>query len=161
MSPTSQAVEGVRAPSDALLAPAPEAARTTSSSSSSSLCRGAVRLEQLDRVPDDLVEDVLGIELARELAARLREPLRERPGPALELVQLAALERAPGRTGDVPGQLELLVGEDALAHEEDERQARLGPARLRQRHREQRAEADGIGGRGKPVGEAAVLRERP
>ena len=52
-----------------------------------------------------LIEHVVGVELARELAPGPGEALRERAGAALALEQLAPLERAARRGGDLAGEL--------------------------------------------------------
>ena len=67
-----------------------------------------------------LVQHVVRIELPGQLPAGPREPLRQRPGAALALVELAALEGTARGAGDVAGELELLLGEDLLAREEDQ-----------------------------------------
>ena len=160
MSPTSHVVDGTRAAVD------PARPRAAGRADDELVLleqphRGAVGLEQVDRVLDDLVEHVLGIELTGELAARLRQPLRERPRAALELVQLAALEGAARRARHVPRQLQLLVREASLADEEDDREPRLGPrgcgSGTASSERKPAASADATSA----VREAAVLRERP
>jgi hypothetical protein len=82
--------------------------------------RRAVSGEQLDGVAHGLVQHVVRIELPGELPAGPREPLRKRPGAALTLEELTALEGSASGAGDVAGQLELLLGEDLLAREEHE-----------------------------------------
>jgi hypothetical protein len=90
--------------------------------------RGASDLKQLDGGAHSDIEQVVRVELARQLDAGSRKPLGERAGTALALVQLAPLERAAGCTGDVSGQLELLVPEHRLAPEEDDHERETAPA---------------------------------
>ena len=158
MSPTSQAVDGVRAPTDS-------SSPVTGGRAHDHLValeqpnRGASGLEQLDGGAHGDVEQVVRIELAGELDAGAREPLRERAGAALALVQLAPLERAAGRTGDVARQLELLVAEHRLAAEEDDHEPEPVTGRLDERNREQRVAVRLLGGLREPGGEAAVVAE--
>ncbi len=99
--------------------------------------RGASGLEQLDGGAYGDVEQVVRVELAGELHAGAREPLRKRAGTSLALVQLASLERAAGCTCDMARELELLVSEHRLAPEEDDHQREPGTGRLDERNREQ------------------------
>ncbi len=80
--------------------------------------------EQAGCEPSEALEHDLGIQLAGQLAPGAREPLRERAGAPLELVQLAALERAACRAGDMTRQLELLVGEAVLRRRRTRARAR-------------------------------------
>ena len=100
--------------------------------------RGASGLEQLDGRAYGDVEQVVRVELAGELDAGTRKPLRKRAGTSLALVQLASLERAAGCTRDVARELELLVAEHRLAAEEDDHQREARTGRLDERNREQR-----------------------
>src|SRR5207237_1680384 len=82
-----------------------------------------------------------GVEFGREQAARARELLRQRAGAALCLEQLASLERPACGAGQVPRQLEIVVGEAALLREEDEHERGLLSARCLDRRGEERAVA--------------------
>ena len=160
MSPTSQAVDG---------------ARVSSASTSPGACgradddlvalehshRGTVAAEQLDGVPHRLVEDVVRVELAGEIAAGPREALRQLPGAPLPLVEIAALERAARGRRHVRRQLELRVVEGALALEEDEHEAGTFAAGLLERDGQERASVGRRSGRSKPRTEAIVLAEPP
>ena len=121
--------------------------------------RGAARLEQLDRGAHGDVEQVVRVELAGELDAGARKPLRKRAGTSLALVQLAPLERAAGRTRDVARELELLVREDLLAAEEDDHQRKACTGRLDERNREQRFAICFRGGVREAGGEATVVAQ--
>ena len=94
-------------------------------------------LQQLDGRAHGDVEKIVRVELARQLDARAREPLRQRAGTTLALVQLTPLERAASCTGDMACQLELLVPEHRLAPEEDDHQRETGTRRLHERNRKQ------------------------
>ena len=85
--------------------------------------RARVGVHELRRLLDDLVENRGRVELGREQAARARQLLRERPRAPLRLEQLAALERAARRVGEVARELEVVFGEDALLREEDDDEA--------------------------------------
>ena len=80
-------------------------------------------VDERRRLLHDLVEHRGRIELAREQPARARQLLRERAGAALGLEQLAPLERAARRVGEMAGELEVVVAERALLGEEDEDEA--------------------------------------
>ena len=121
--------------------------------------RGALGAHELHRVADGLVEHVVGVELAGELAAGPGEPLRQRAGAPLPLVELASLERAAGRAGDALGQRELLVVEHFLAREEDEHEPDAVARRLRQGHGEQRAPVGRRSRAAEPFAEAAVVEQ--
>src|SRR5688572_17443872 len=84
--------------------------------------------------------------------------LRERAGAALQLERLAPLERAAGGRGQLPHELEVVVGERALLGEEDDDQPAALAACLLHRYGEQRA---GVrrGERLVPAGEALVVGE--
>ena len=112
-------------------------------------------------MPDRCVEDVVRIELARELAAGLGEPLRQVARPAFALVELAALERAARGRRDLRRELELIVVERALALEEDEHETRSLAPRLLQRNGQQRASPGGRRRGPEPVAEAVVVPEPP
>ena len=94
-------------------------------------------LQQLDGGGHGDVEVIVRVELAGQLDARTREPLRERAGTTLALVQLTPLERAAGCTCDMARQLELLVSEDRLAPKEDDHQRETGTRRLNERNGKQ------------------------
>ena len=82
--------------------------------------RARVGAEQRRRVLDDLLEHGVGIELGGEQAARARELLRERACAPLRLVEVAAAEGAARDVRELPGELEVVVGEAALLGEADE-----------------------------------------
>ena len=93
--------------------------------------RARVGVHELRCLLHDLVEDRGRVELGREQPAGAGQLLRERTGAALRLEELAALERAARRIGEVARELEVVVGEDALLREEDgDEAARLVPRRL-------------------------------
>ena len=106
---------------------------------------------------DGLVEHVVGIELAGELPPGPCKPLRQRPGAALALVELASLQGAARRAGDLLGQRELLVVEHLFACEEDEHEPDAAARRLRQGHGQQRAPVRPPLPPGEPFAEAAVV----
>ena len=137
MSPTSQAVDGVRAPTDSTL-PLARGGAPDDLVALEQPNRGAAGLEQLDGRAYGDVEQVVRVELAGELDAGARQPLRKRTGTPLALVQLAPLERAAGCTRDMARELELLVPEHRLAAEEDDHQREARTGRLDERNREQR-----------------------
>ena len=91
--------------------------------------RAGLGVDERRRLLHDLVEDGRRIELAREQPARARQLLRERAGPALGLEQLATLERAARRIGEMARELEVVVAERALLGEEDERRGRRPASR--------------------------------
>ena len=119
---------------------------------------GAVGVEQLGHLPRELVEDRARVELDRQLAAGARELLCEPARAPLELVRLAALERATRGARDLLRQLEVVVGEEPLVREEDDHEAAALATGLLERHGKQR-----LGARrfrlGAPGGEALVPRE--
>ncbi len=86
-----------------------------------------VRVQQARRLSRDLLEHDRGIEARPEERPEPREPLRERARAALALEELAPLERALRGVADVPGEKHVLVGERALAVEEDDARVRLLP----------------------------------
>ena len=119
--------------------------------------RGALDAHELHGVADGLVEHVVGIELAGELPPGPCKPLRQSPGAALALVELASLQSAARRAGDPLGQRELLVVEHLLGLVEDEHEPDAAARRLRQRHGQQRAPAGRSRRLGEPFAEAAVV----
>jgi len=149
--------------------------------------RAGFGAEQRGRLLHHLVEDGRRVELGREQAARSRQLLRERARGALGLEQVAALERATGRVGEMDGKLEVVVGELAGFGEEDEHEAAASLPRRLDGSREQRARAGpdsectplwieavvvryggrredpalGRGGRQSPGGVGKPARERP
>ena len=78
MSPTSQAVEGARV-SSASTSPGPAGRADDDLVALEHPRRGTVAAEQLDGVPHRPVEDVVRVELARQVAAGPREALRQLP----------------------------------------------------------------------------------
>jgi hypothetical protein len=78
---------------------------------------------------DDLAQDRIRIELARQQRAGSCELLCDRPRLPFRFVELGALERAASRTGEVVGELDLVVGEGLLLREEDEPETRLVASR--------------------------------
>jgi hypothetical protein len=110
-------------------------------------------------MPDGLIEHVVGIELAGERSPGSGQPLRQRSGAALTLVELASLQGSARSSGDTPSQFELLVVEYLLAREEDEHKADAMPGRLRQGHGEKRTPVRRVGRAGQPVAEAVVVEQ--
>ncbi len=101
--------------------------------------RGGVGVDERGRLLHDLVEHGRRVELAREQPAGARQLLRERARPALGLEQLAPLERAARRIGEVAGELEVVVAERPLLGEEDEHEPAAGLPRRLDRDGEERA----------------------
>ena len=134
----------------------PQAALATSSSSSSTLQHGGLGLEQLGRLPDDLVEGSSRIELGREQAADVREALGERARPPLALEELCALDRAARGPGEVAGKREVVVGERARVSEENDGRVLL-PSRTCNGGAEQRPVANLAQEVAQSFGEALVL----
>ena len=97
---------------------------------------GGVGVDERRRLLHDLVEDGRRVELAREQPARARQLLREGARAALGLEQLAPLERAARRVGEMAGELEIVVAERPLLGEEDEDEPATGVARRVHRHGE-------------------------
>ena len=135
MSPISQAVEGVRT-AEIRLGLCPANARRTNSSSSSvrTDAPSACRIATAERA---VASSTSSGSSRRELAPGASEPLGDRASGTLALVELAPLERASGRAGDVPGQLELALVEDRLLAEEREHEPELVARALDERDREQ------------------------
>ena len=104
--------------------PRPSAALTTSSSSSSTRIAHASALHELRRLLHDLVEHGGRVELGREQTAGARQLLRQRAGAALGLEQLAPLERAARRVGEVARELEVVVAERRAPRRRRRRRAR-------------------------------------
>ena len=130
MSPTRKPVDGARVPT-ASSSPAPVAARTTTSSFSSMRTEAPSTPTSCDGVADGLVEHVVGIELAGELSPGPCKPLRQSPGAALSLVELASLQGAARRAGHPLGQRKLLVVEHLFGLVEDEDEPDAATRRLR------------------------------
>ena len=122
--------------------------------------RAGFGAEERRRLLHDLVEHRRRIELGREQAARACELLRERSRGALGLEQVAALEGAAGRVGEMDSELEVVVGELARLGEEDEDESALSLPRRLDRCREQRGRACPDGERAPLRIEAVVVRHR-
>ena len=104
--------------------------------------RGRVGADQARRLPDDLVEDRLGVELAGEQRPGPGELLRDRARLALRLVELRPLERAAGRAGEtgVRARSRRRVKDCSSAKKTRPSPGRLAPRRL-DGDREERREA--------------------
>ena len=160
MSPTSQAVDGARVPTRVGLA-SPCCRADDDLVALEHAHRGGVGLEQLHGVLHRLVEDVVRVELAREIAAGPREPLGQVPRAALALVEVAALERGTRGRRHLRRQLELLVLEGALSLEEHEHEPCSFAARLLERDCEEGVPVRGRRRGADAVAEAVVLGEPP
>jgi hypothetical protein len=123
--------------------------------------RGTVGPEQLHGVAHRCVEDVVRIELARELAAGLGEPLRQMAGATFALVERAALERTPRGRRDLRRELELFVVERALALEENEHEPSPFAPGLLEWNGQQRVPTGSRRRGPEAVAEAIVVAETP
>ena len=118
-----------------------------------------VGVEESRRLADDLLEGRNGVELRGEEAADVGEALREGVRPPLALEELGALERAARRSGEVPREREVVVGEAPFLAEEDDDGVLL-PLRADHRCGDQRPVALVGQERSRALLEAVVVFER-
>ena len=82
--------------------------------------RARVGMHEVGRLLHDLVENRGRVELGREEPAGARQLLRERARALLAFEQLASLERAARRVGEMMSELEVVVRERPLVREQDD-----------------------------------------